>query len=291
MTAQWKKEKADILSKGKACAEEIENRAKFIKEAEDWIEDKNVCLSKIGEHLDNLEVEYEKACTAKLELYEKAQSYQPENEELINLQKKRDELKEKVQALQTDEESKASTIRETINDLESKTEPYREIVKKYDYWFYQNETLAKTRQLRANNAKKMAELEQKRELLNRFVFVKLQMLDERVKMVFGNIKFQLIKPNINGGYDPVCKPYIYDVDKDESTSVLWRSGSKSERIVTGIAIAERIKFALGLPDLPFLFDEGGEISTDTFNTKFKTESQLICVKVQDNIKKPMVLKI
>ena len=117
------------------------------------------------------------------------------------------------------------------------------------------------------------------------------MLDEKVESVFGHIKFQLVKQNINGGFDTVCKPYIYNVDKDQSTEVLWKSGSKSERIVTGIAIAECIKRALDLPNLPFLFDEGGEISTDTFRTKFKTESQLICVKVQDNILKPMVLKI
>ena len=117
------------------------------------------------------------------------------------------------------------------------------------------------------------------------------MLDENVARVFGNIKFQLIKMNINGGYDAICKPYIYDVDKDQSTNITWKSGSKSEKVCTGIAIAEKIKETLNLPNMPFLFDEGGEISSDTFSTKFKTERQLICVKVQDNIKKPIVVKI
>lgn len=117
------------------------------------------------------------------------------------------------------------------------------------------------------------------------------MLDENVSRVFGNIKFQLIKENINGGFDTICKPYIYNVDKDESTDVTWKSGSKSERVITGIAIAECIKKELGLPNLPYLFDEGGEISTETFKTKFKTDSQIICVKIVDNIMKPLVERI
>ena len=117
------------------------------------------------------------------------------------------------------------------------------------------------------------------------------MLDENVSKVFGKIKFQLIKENINGGFDAICKPYIYDVVKGESTSTSWRSGSKSERVVTGIAIAEAIKTKLELPNLPYLFDEGGEISTDTFATRFKTESQLICVKIADSIQTPLVQKL
>lgn len=117
------------------------------------------------------------------------------------------------------------------------------------------------------------------------------MLDDNVAKVFGNIKFQLIKENINGGFDPICKPYIYDVSKGESTTVSWKSGSKSERVITGIAIAECIKSALDLPNLPYLFDEGGEISSDTFATKFNTQSQLICVKIVDNIMTPIVQPI
>lgn len=131
--------------------------------------------------------------------------------------------------------------------------------------------------------------EQKKEALNKFIYTKLRLLDEHVAKVFGKIKFQLIKENINGGFDPVCKPFIYNIDKQESTNTLWKSGSKSEKIITGIAIAECIKRELNLTELPYLFDEGGEISTDTFKTKFKTNAQIICVKVEDNIMKPVVV--
>ena len=135
------------------------------------------------------------------------------------------------------------------------------------------------------------DIEQKIEFVNKYIYVKLRMLDENVAKVFGNIRFQLIKENINGGFDPVCKVYIYDTVADKSTNTLWKSGSKSERIATGIAISEKIKEALGIASLPFLFDEGGEVSVDTFAHRIKTNAQLICVEVKDNIMKPMVMKI
>lgn len=144
---------------------------------------------------------------------------------------------------------------------------------------------------KADTSKLLIAVEQKTELVKTFIYTKLRMLDDNVSKVFGNIKFQLIKENINGGFDTICKPYIFNIDKNESTDVTWKSGSKSEKVITGIAIAECIKKNLGLPNLPYLFDEGGEISNNTFSTKFKTDSQIICVKVQDNIQKPMVIKI
>lgn len=131
----------------------------------------------------------------------------------------------------------------------------------------------------------MSDAEQKKELLIKFNYDKLQLLDKNVERVFGEIKFQLIKENINGGFDTICKPYI------KGTNTTWKSGSKSERVTTGIAIAECIKKALNLPNLPFLFDEGGEISTETLNTRMNTESQLICVKIQDNITAPLVQQL
>ena len=132
--------------------------------------------------------------------------------------------------------------------------------------------------------------EQKREALKTYIYTKLRLLDEHIAKVFGKLRFQLIKENINGGFDPVCKPYIYDVDKDCTTNVLWRSGSKSEKILTGITIVEAIKKELNLTELPFLFDEGGEISNETLRHKFKTNAQIICVRVEDNINKPIIVK-
>lgn len=185
-----------------------------------------------------------------------------------------------------------ANINEMIEKLLTQKKVYTEVLNKYDYAQIQKERAEMVKQQRQNHSIKVASYEQKKELIDLFMKVKLDMLDEKVKSVFDGIRFQLVSANLKeGSFNPICKPYIYNIDKGESTNVSWRNGSKSERVITGIAIAEKIKEHLGLYDLPYMFDEGGEISTDTFETKFKTESQLICVKVMDNIKHPTIMKI
>ena len=206
------------------------------------------------------------------------------DEEIHNLNQKRSQVIADTKAANVQ-------INEKIQEQIAKKESFQKVLDDYNYGVRQQEKLETVKLERDSTIAALAKLEQRNAVIELFIKTKLQMLDDRVSSVFGNIKFQLIKENINGGYDPVCKPYIYDIEKDQSTKTSWKSGSKSERVVTGIAIAERIKERLGYCDLPFLFDEGGEISTDTFNTRFKTNAQLICVKVQDNIKTPMVMEI
>lgn len=291
MITQWSGELVAVVDKGKVCATDIANAKNEVAQYDSDLVGLNTKLSGLESDLAEGQKKLDVAQYEKNDLYDKMTTYQPAGEELEVLNRQLDTLKADLVKAQDESVSANALTRESISRIDSDAEPFRNVIKKYDYWVFQNNTLETVRETRATNGKKLAVVEQKRELLNKFVLVKLKMLDERVAKVFGNVKFQLVKDNINGGYDPVCKPFIYDVDKDSSTNVLWRSGSKSERIVTGVAIAERIKAALDLPNLPFLFDEGGEISTSTFDTKFKTNSQLICVKVQDNIKKPAVLKI
>ena len=180
---------------------------------------------------------------------------------------------------------------EAIAREQEKLPKYKKVLDDKAYYDRQMKVLEETKanMKKANND--LIAVEQKKDLVNLFAKTKLIMLDQNISKVFGNIKFQLLSENINGGYDTVCKPYIYDVSKDVSSDVIWKSGSKSEMVATGIAIAEKIKEALRLPNLPYLFDEGGEISTDTFVTRFKTQAQIICVKVQDDIQKPLVMAI
>ena len=116
-----------------------------------------------------------------------------------------------------------------------------------------------------------------------FTKKKIELYNKKIEKVFGDVRFQLVKENIKeNSWDEVCKPYI--IGKD----VLWSNGSKSEKITTGVAIIEKIKKILNLNDLPIIFDEGGEISTNTYKTKFNTESQIISVRVKDNISTPEI---
>ena len=252
------------LDKANTAQEKIESE---IKETADKIEKLNEQISKVGvvEFTPNPEIE-------------KLRS------ELNELESKYNESRENY--LKGCQDNQVLIYQET----EAMT-PFKKVLYDREYYIRQMDVLGELRKARTEHAQELANAEQKKELLNQFIYTKLKMLDENVSSVFGKIKFQLIHENINGGFDAICKPYIYDPVKEESTDTSWKSGSKSERVVTGVCIAEAIKAKLELPDMPYLFDEGGEISTDTFKDRFKTESQLICVKVVDNIQKPLVQKL
>lgn len=213
------------------------------------------------------------------------------NPTIAKLQEEINELKKDLLASQCEFDDGNRSIAQDISLEQSRQTVWKKVLEDKAYYDRQMVNLEETRNHLKAAQKELIAYEQKSDLLALFIKTKLNLLDNNVSKVFGNIKFKLIEPNINGGYDVVCKPYIYNIDKGESTTVTWKSGSKSEKVVTGIAIAEAIKETLHLPNLPYLFDEGGEISSETFTTRFKTNSQLICVKVQDNIPNPTVMAI
>ena len=215
-----------------------------------------------------------------------------ENPKIAVLKSEIAELEEQLRESRESFAKGVNNNNELILEEQRAMEPLKKVVEDYSYYLRQQEKLEDVKKAKDKHTDELSDLEQKKELLNQFIYTKLKMLDENVSKVFGNIKFQLVRENIKeGSFDAVCKPYIFDIEKNESTDTTWKSGSKSERVITGIAIAEAIKKAINLPNLPFLFDEGGEISTDTFATKFVTDSQLICVKVVDNVNNPLVQPI
>lgn len=232
-------------------------------------------LNEIQERIDELELNQIKV----------------ENPKINELNATRESLKQKLVVSKNTFALSQKNLNSAIYELEQEKIPFQKVIDDLSYFDRCQSQLEVIKNNKREKGQELIALEQKIDLIKKFIYRKLQMLDENVAKVFGNIKIQLIKENINGGYDTICKPYIFDSEKDESTKITWKSGSKSERVITGVAIAEKIKLALNLPNLPILFDEGGEISTNTFASKIKTESQIICVKVVDNVLKPVVKSI
>lgn len=281
--------KATILSMGKENKLKMANLEEAIKEKDDEIKSKQGLA-------DSLKLEFDKLNETLIELKNKwdeasASTDVQKSERQIEIEQLIENKKESLREAQVAFYQGQQNNRALLEEEKAKAEPFRKVINDNEFYIRQMANLDSVRAQKTEHQRSLADAEQKKELIKTFTIEKLKMLDENVSKVFGNIKFQLIKENINGGFDTICKPYIYNVDKDESTDVTWKSGSKSERVITGIAIAECIKARLNLPNLPFLFDEGGEISTETFKTKFKTNSQLICVKIVDNIMTPTVERI
>lgn len=258
----------------KANAEEIEKYNKQLAELEEQIK----------QHKDSANAKAEEIRSLQVQLNSVSTTFEP-NPKIAEMRNELVKLEEELNQSRTEWQNAQNNVNQAIYDEEEQMKPFKEVVNNRNYYLKQMEMLKKVRATYDEHLGRLSDTEQKKELLIKLNYDKLQLLDKNVERVFGEIKFQLIKENINGGFDTICKPYI------KGTNTTWKSGSKSERVTTGIAIAECIKKVLNLPNLPFLFDEGGEISTETLNTRMNTESQLICVKIKDNITAPLVQQL
>ena len=284
------KEKESLIKKGKENGARKSDATKAIGEFDGRIKSLESERDELDSKLDGLSSK-EKELVAKIEGQRLKVADREDPPEIARLKGEIEKLKQSLIESQNSFQNGQQTTNEAILREEQSKKEFQAVIDRYNYWVRQQEELEKAKGLKKAHQSTLMDIEQKIEFVNKYIYVKLRMLDENVAKVFGNIRFQLIKENINGGFDPVCKVYIYDTVADKSTNTLWKSGSKSERIATGIAISEKIKEALGIASLPFLFDEGGEVSVDTFANRIKTNAQLICVEVKDNIMNPMVMKI
>lgn len=270
--------KEQVVNEGKEVKAKLDNKINELEEVENDIKEIVIDIDNLKSELNELESkDFEKPIFK-------------ESDELVALREKEKQLKEDINTRKAKASEKASENYELITRLEEDRMKAQDVLNDRDYYDRQMALLDGLKIEKTSVSKTLIQTEQKREALNTYIYTKLRLLDEHIAKVFGKIKFALVKENINGGFDPICKPYVYDVDKSESTNTLWKSASKSEKIITGIAIVEAIRKELGLSELPYLFDEGGEVSNDTLRTKFKTNAQIICVRVEDLIAKPTIVK-
>lgn len=199
------------------------------------------------------------------------ESIQAELENVLTLSKNVDDLKNqklsRLDALNRAESERA----DKLTDIEK----YKALKSDYEK---QQEYKAKIEKLKADTkelSKSRIVFEQKLEIAKSYIVEQAKAMTEKQKEIFGKKYFDLVKYNLNGSIEPICKVLVNE-------KIPYSSASKSERVLIGIEILEVLKKLLSLPNLPILFDEGGEISKKSMQ-KIKTKSQLICVKVADNI--------
>lgn len=139
-------------------------------------------------------------------------------------------------------------------------------------------------QIQAINDQKST-IEFKTVVLKQFINIKKSLILKKVKNVFKNVEWKFIQENIKeDSFQEVCTPLII------GKNVEYEFGSQSEKIITGISILEDIKKKLDYVSLPILFDEGAELDSEHFKA-LNTDSQIICVKVNDDDTIPTIKNI
>lgn len=241
-------------------------------------------IAELKEKEAELTKDYEKAY---LEENNSRPQVDPSIEEAIKSKKAR---YDEIEALISQgKQSKA----EEIEALKAELSTYEDIIVKRAMYVKSVNKLNELKEANSKLGKTMATAEQRLWAIDEFVRIKLSILDAKMNGKFGEVRFQLISPNIkSGSYDEVCKPYIVSPKTKKRTLTLFDSGSKSEQIYTGIRIIKAIREAKGWDAMPIIFDEGGELDSETAQAlALEAQSQTISVKVQGDYSKPTFEKI
>lgn len=123
--------------------------------------------------------------------------------------------------------------------------------------------------------KKKAYLDMQRELVKDFKDLKRNMIKENTNKVFPNINIEIIEENENtGATKDVCYATLKGVE--------YKAINDGHRYLVGITIIEDIKRALGLEDLPIVFDKFADIDKNTLKEIRKvTNAQIFTTLVSD----------
>ena len=181
-----------------------------------------------------------------------------------------------LNAAKADQSIKSRDIQHRIQTLESEKSVHRQIIGAQEAYRQAQERIAAIEDNTKDVMKHMTDMEQMQMLVQEYIQCRLNLFQKRIESVFGTrLKIKLIEENIKeGSWNECCIPMI--VDKDTPYS----DGSGSEKIITGIYIAECIKKKLSLEDLPYIFDECDKLDSAHLGA-LETKSQLISTIVND----------
>lgn len=116
----------------------------------------------------------------------------------------------------------------------------------------------------------------KKDLVKEFKETKLKLIKESTHTVFPQLDFEIMEVNVNtGAMKEVCYAKLKDVE--------YKGINDGHRKLVGIIIIEDIKKALGIDDLPIIFDKRADVDNDMLETiKKTTNAQIITTEVSDN---------
>lgn len=194
-----------------------------------------------------------------------------EVEETISQNKKVIELKEKKQNI----DNEISKLQEEFNQVRSNK--LSEITARLDS-LYSVKTLPT---LIENLKKEIADLKQMKayaelyqDLAIQFKDYKVKLIKENTNKVFPKLEFELIEEYKTGSTKDVCYVKLKDVE--------YKGINDGHRKFVGIMLIEDIKRALGLEDMPIIFDKFADLDDEMIKELLKeTKSQIICTYVNN----------
>ena len=265
----------DNIRQGKDLKAKIESINAAITELSIAYETKKIELEtfKSGNQLNDLTEKYKAKQKEYSDIYVHMIDVNYKSEESVNLEKivlsLQNELAIENRATNADQDEK-------IYSLMEEKKKYEDTIGAHLAYETNRKQISKLEIQMKNINDEMIKSEQKQIMIENFIQDKLNLFKKKLSDVFTDrIKFTLIESNIKeGSWNEVC--YFSVLDKDTE----FIHGSGSEQIKAGIYLIQRIRSALGLQDVPYIFDECDKLDNNSL-ANLDTDSQIITTMVDD----------
>lgn len=276
---QWesnKKREIDyIVRQGKQIKNDIENLKFKIEELKKGKTDAEENLPLIKQEIRSFETEAQQAQDSIGQLRKQLTDI-VDSEQTMALREAVKVAEDSYDNLIKAQQASLSDVQAEIQRLNAEALQYRSVLDDHGAYTATQKKAAFMRNQIKTKEDTLIDFEQQSILVDRFLELKLGLFQRRISSVFGDrVKFTLIKYNLKkGSWDEVCYPSVLDKNTP------FEDGSGSEKILTGIYLAECVKRHLGLCDLPYIFDECDKLDTASL-AAIPTQAQIITTKVDD----------
>lgn len=177
----------------------------------------------------------------------------------------------------------SADLEERIYTLNEERKMHEDIIGAHLAYEANQKQISKLESQLKNINSELIKLEQKQIMIENFIQDKLTLFKKKLSDVFDRINFTLIESNIKeGSWNEVCYFSVLDKETD------FIHGSGSEQIRSGIYLIECIRKALGLQDLPYIFDECDKLDNSSL-ANLETNAQIITTMVDDQNYKEITL--
>lgn len=272
----------DNIRQGKDLKTKIEGINEAINELSISYETKKLEVDgfKNGNNANDLEEKYNAKKKEYSEVLSKLMPNNYRSEELDKIEKDILSLQNEVSI-----ENRATNadLEERIYTLNEERKMHEDIIGAHLAYEANQKQISKLESQLKNINSELITLEQKQIMIENFIQDKLTLFKKKLSEVFDGINFTLIESNIKeGSWNEVCYFSVLDKETD------FIHGSGSEQIRSGIYLIECIRKALGLQDLPYIFDECDKLDTSSL-ANLETNAQIITTMVDDQNYKEITL--